>query len=146
MNQDITDLVANCETCITFRNCHQKETLIQHEIPPSPWIKVGTDVFHLKDKHYLIIVDYHSKFFQVSLLPDTYSSTVIKKTNDKNMRVYVFSNFTTVLLQLYAQFHSDSIQIYHCKNYIISDCILLSQHQIPAKKFVQRLKNNLHTE
>ena len=63
MNQEITDLVANCETCITFRNYHQKETLKPHEIPSSPWIKVGTDVFHLKNKHYLIIVDYHSKFF-----------------------------------------------------------------------------------
>ena len=82
MNQEITDLVANCETCITFRNYHQKETLIPHKIPSSPWIKVGTDVFHLKNKHYLIIVDYHSKFFEVSLLPDMHSSTVIKKTQE----------------------------------------------------------------
>ena len=82
MNQEITDLVANCETCLTFRNYHQKETLIPHQIPSSPWIKVGTDVFHLKNKHYLIIVDYHSKFFEVSLLPDMHSSTVIKKTKE----------------------------------------------------------------
>ena len=80
MNQEITDLVANCETYLTFRNYYQKKTLIPHEIPSSPWIKVGTEVFHLKNKHYLIIVDYHSKFFEVSLLPDMHSSTIIKKT------------------------------------------------------------------
>ena len=73
MNQEITDLVANCETCLTFRNYHQKETLIPHEIPSSPWIKVGADVFHLKNKHCLIIVDYHSKFSEVSLLPVVFS-------------------------------------------------------------------------
>ena len=36
------------------------------------------------------------------------------------MRVCVFSSFNTVLLQFYAQFYSNSVQIYHCKNYIIS--------------------------
>ena len=82
MNQEITDLVANCETCITFRNYHQKETLIPHEIPSSSCIKFGADVFHLNNKHYLIIVDYHSKLFEVSLLPDMHISTVIKKTKE----------------------------------------------------------------
>ena len=82
MNHEITDLVTNCETCLTFRNNHQKETLIPHEIPSSQWIKVGTDVFHLRNKHYLIIVDYHSKFFEVSLLTDMHSRTVIKKTKE----------------------------------------------------------------
>ena len=41
------------------------------------------------------------------------------RTKELNcMRVCVFSNFNTVLLQFYAQFYSNSIQIYHCKNYI----------------------------
>ena len=35
-------------------------------------------------------------------------------------RAGVFSNFNTVLLQFYAQFYSNSTQIYHCKNYITS--------------------------
>ena len=61
------------------------------------------------------------------------------------MWVYVFSNFNTVLLQCYAQFYSKSIQIYHCKNYIIS---LYFYHNIKfqPKEIVQRLKNNLHIE
>ena len=36
------------------------------------------------------------------------------------MRVCVFSNYNPVLLQFYAQFYSNSIQIYHCKNHLIS--------------------------
>ena len=62
-----------------------------------------------------------------------------------NLHASVLSNFNTVLLQFYAQFYSNSIQIYHCKNYI-NKFILLAHHQTPAKKFVQRLKNNLHIE
>ena len=33
------------------------------------------------------------------------------------MQVCVFSDYNTVLLQFYAQFYSNSIQIYHCKNH-----------------------------
>ena len=62
------------------------------------------------------------------------------------MQVYVFSNYNTVLLQFYAQFYSNSVQIYHCKNHIINKFILLSQHQLSTEKSVQRLKNNLHIE
>ena len=36
------------------------------------------------------------------------------------MRVCVFINYNPVLLQFYAQFYSDSMQIYHCKNYMTS--------------------------
>ena len=36
------------------------------------------------------------------------------------MRVCVFSNYNPVLLQFYAQFNSNSIQIYHCKKHMIS--------------------------
>ena len=44
----------------------------------------------------------------------------IRTKEIKCMQVCVFSNFNTVLLQFYAQFYSNSVQIYHCKNYIIS--------------------------
>ena len=42
------------------------------------------------------------------------------KNEGINLHAGVFSNFDTVLLQFYAQIYSNSIQIYHCKNYITS--------------------------
>ena len=39
-----------------------KEKIIHHDIPLRPWEVVGADVFHFKNKHYLYIVDYNSKF------------------------------------------------------------------------------------
>ena len=35
---------------------------MHHDIPLRPWEVIDTDVFHFKNKHYLCIVDYNSKF------------------------------------------------------------------------------------
>ena len=82
MTNEITDLVSSCDACMTYRNRQQRETLISHEIPSEPWIKVGTDCFHLKNNCYVIVVDYHSKFFELSKIPNLESSTVIKATKE----------------------------------------------------------------
>ena len=42
------------------------------------------------------------------------------KNEGINLHESVFSNFNTVLLQFYAQFYSNSAQIYHCKNNMTS--------------------------
>ena len=41
---------------------------------------MGTDLFQLRDKDYLIVVDYTSKYFEVSVIPNTLASTVIQHT------------------------------------------------------------------
>ena len=63
--------VASCTTCLEFRNQQQKEKLIPHDIPSEVWSKVGTDLFYLRNKDYLIIADYNTKFFEISELPNT---------------------------------------------------------------------------
>ena len=42
------------------------------------WTKVATECFSIKDKDYLIIIDYTSKYFEVSKLHNKESITVIK--------------------------------------------------------------------
>ena len=64
LSQEIIDFVSSCEIkCQEFRNYQSREPLLPDEVPNEPWSKVGTDLFHLKGKTYLIIVDYMSKFF-----------------------------------------------------------------------------------
>ena len=53
---------------------------MKHEIPDQPWVKIGTDLFLLDNKDYVIVVDYTSKFFEISRLPNTEASTVINHT------------------------------------------------------------------
>ena len=45
-----------------------KETLLPHDIPETPWTKVACDLFTIYGKDYLLIVDYHSKYFEVAPL------------------------------------------------------------------------------
>ncbi|XP_046568370.1 uncharacterized protein K02A2.6-like [Haliotis rubra] len=50
-----------------------------HDIPDLPWDKVGTDIFTLKGRNYLITTDYYNNFFEVDFLPENTSEAVIQK-------------------------------------------------------------------
>ena len=50
------------------------------EIPDQAWVKIGTDLFSFDNKDYVIVVDYTSKCFEISCLPNTKASTVINHT------------------------------------------------------------------
>ena len=71
INHEIVELVSQCSECLTHRNRHQKETLLPHDIPKTPWTKVACDLFTIYGKDYLLIVDYHSKYFEVATLGET---------------------------------------------------------------------------
>ena len=48
-----------------------------HEIPQMPWQILGTDLFELDGQHCLVLVDYYSKFFEVSNVNGTGSEATI---------------------------------------------------------------------
>ena len=77
INGQIKDKVAMCEICNEFRNSQAKQPLKPHEIPERPWQILGTDLFELDGQNYLILVDYYSKFFEVSKISGTGSELVI---------------------------------------------------------------------
>ena len=79
MNAEIVELVARCSHCMTYTDKQQKESFIAHEFPTAPWIKVASDVFHLFGHHYVIVVDYFSKYAEVECIADMTSSSVINK-------------------------------------------------------------------
>ena len=57
-----------------------KEPMIPSCIPIKPWEIVATDLLTWDKSEYLIIVDYHSRYFEVAKLADTKSTTVITCT------------------------------------------------------------------
>ena len=79
MNADVKQYISMCETCRSYDRRNQKETLMPHELPDRPWEKVGTDLFELHGKHYLITVDYLSNFWEIDRLYDLGSKAVINK-------------------------------------------------------------------
>ena len=56
--------------------------MIMHERPGTPWIKVGTNLFEIGDRKYLIISDYFIRYPVFKELPTTTVDTVITATKE----------------------------------------------------------------
>ena len=54
-----------------------KEPILSSELPDYPWQKVGSDLFELKGVHYLLVVDYFSRFVEISKMSSTTSASII---------------------------------------------------------------------
>ncbi|XP_047142987.1 uncharacterized protein LOC124817201 [Hydra vulgaris] len=78
LTSDIIKLILNCHKCLKYRNNNKKEKIIQHDIPDLPWSKVGSNIYELHRKIYVIIIDYFSKFIENSIIPDKTAFSVIK--------------------------------------------------------------------
>ena len=76
INKDIESMVKSCKICQENQPGQSKEPLIPHEVPQTPWTKLGSDLFHLDGKDYLLIVDYTSKYPVVKALGNTRSETI----------------------------------------------------------------------
>ena len=77
MSAEIKDKVSNCTACNEYLSKQTKEPLMTHEIPERPWSKVGIDIFTLDRQDYLIMVDYYSDYWEIDVLPDTTSETIV---------------------------------------------------------------------
>jgi len=62
--------------CPIFQN-QPAEPLIPSKYPTLPWQKVTTDLFKWKGSTYLLVVDYFSKFIEISKLRNEMSQEVI---------------------------------------------------------------------
>ena len=65
LNDQLEQLVLNCQLCLKYSKSKKKgslHTALGHEVPPVPWSKVATDIFHYESQPYLLIVDYTSRF------------------------------------------------------------------------------------
>ena len=60
----MTQVVQQCVECAK-NFTPAKEPLIVTRLPDYPWQVVGTDLFELEGKHYLLTVDYFSRYPEV---------------------------------------------------------------------------------
>ena len=80
INREIEDMIINCPICLTFHNQQCSEPTIKHPVPQEPWTKLAADLFRLYRHHYLLVVDYNSKFVAVKNLNNNLQSlTIINK-------------------------------------------------------------------
>ena len=80
MSHEIRQFVESCEVCASFPAPQAKQPIISHDMPTRAWQKVGSDIFSIFDRNYLLLVDYFSDFIEIDFLPDIRARTVIHKT------------------------------------------------------------------
>ena len=86
MSQQIEDAVNDCELCNTYQSKQQKETLRPTKTPNLPWVEVASDIMEWEKTHYLVTVDYFSKFIEVDRLDDLSSSVTIEMLKSQMAR------------------------------------------------------------
>ena len=78
MNSDIEEKVSRCAIYALNQPQNPKEPLRPTEIPDRPWSKIGVDLFEFKAQHYLMSVDYFSKWPDINKLDNVSSKNVIQ--------------------------------------------------------------------
>ena len=63
----------------------QAQQLITSVLPELPWQKVATDLFEWKNKNYLLIVDYYSRYIEIALLKQTTAEEVTNQIHKKRI-------------------------------------------------------------
>lgn len=82
MANEIKVMVSACSICQQFRNCRAKEPMIPHEIPLRPWVKVGIDILEFAGKTYLVVIDYYSKWLELSPMKYKTANEVLLKLKE----------------------------------------------------------------
>ena len=77
IDKDIYEMISNCNAYQKYQSLNHLEPLLSHKILKDVWKKVATDLFVCLNKLYLIVIDYTSKYFELTQLPNALSDTVI---------------------------------------------------------------------
>ena len=76
LSKEIETLVQNCPACEMYRREHP-QPLVPTPTPKREWINVASDLFEWQGENYLLIVDYFSRWFEISHLNSLSSAAVI---------------------------------------------------------------------
>ncbi|XP_052253072.1 uncharacterized protein K02A2.6-like [Dreissena polymorpha] len=79
MRAELKEFTKKCVQCEDRKPPPQQEKLKQHSDGLGPWDKVGSDLFQIQNRLYLVVVDYHSSFIEVDFLTAATSQQVTDK-------------------------------------------------------------------
>ena len=75
VSKHLTERIQNCSTCAKDA-VPRKEPLVITPLPDHPWQMIDTDLFELSGDHYLLVVDYFSRYPEIAKLTSTTSAAV----------------------------------------------------------------------
>ena len=68
MSAQIEDKVKDCTMCHNYAPAQQKQPLMPSPVSNLPWAMAASDIFAFEGHHYLVLVDYYSKYIEVTKL------------------------------------------------------------------------------
>ena len=77
MSSQIEEKVSQCSLCAQFQRAQPREPMIIQDLPDRMWSKGGTDLFEYNGVHYMLCVDYYSKWIEVAKLDNLTSGNSI---------------------------------------------------------------------
>ncbi len=78
INIHIEELIRKSDVCLRHHYKLAKEPMLIANVPTTqPWQKVGTDLFQLNGKDFLVVIDYYSNYPEIDQLHYTTTSDVI---------------------------------------------------------------------
>ena len=80
LSKQLQELVQDCPVCYKHR-IQRAEPLLPTPLPKLPWQKVGTDLFEWKKSTYLLIIDYFSRWIEISKLDQLTANSVVAHTS-----------------------------------------------------------------
>ena len=76
LSKRLEELVTNCSECRRNRS-QNAEPLMPTPFPKLPWQKLGSDLFVWKNSHYLLIIDYFSRYIEIAKLSSKSATSII---------------------------------------------------------------------
>lgn len=78
LSAEIAELVSGCDFCQEQRPTQKHEPMIATQHPSAPWEKVATDLCTVKGEKYCVLMDYYSKYLEITHMHSTTATNVIK--------------------------------------------------------------------
>ena len=107
MANQMREFILRCARCKEERPALPKELLQNHQMPDTPWARVGMDLFTFENQDYLILIDYYSDFWEIDMLGAISSAAVIKACKRQFSRHGIL---TTVVTDNGLQFARDEFR------------------------------------
>ncbi|XP_019614003.1 PREDICTED: uncharacterized protein K02A2.6-like [Branchiostoma belcheri] len=80
MSAQLRERIGRCDVCKTYQPKQQREPLMPHPTPTTPWSRVSMDLMTLGNQHYLVTVDNYSDYWELDELhQNTTARNVIHK-------------------------------------------------------------------
>ena len=78
MSAQIEDKVKDSTMCHNYAPAQQKQPLMPSPVSDLPWAMAASDILAFEGHHYLVLVDYYSKYIEVTKLNDLISQDTIE--------------------------------------------------------------------